>query len=104
LRVSQDQKFCFYQEKASSVNEADLRDIFKKATKSGCTSTVVLSPDPFPLTSSTSSAVKTPVGTEEGPDDPEPADEGDIQMEYSDELYTPSVRAVAKIKKEFRSE
>jgi hypothetical protein len=36
---------------------------------------VCLSPTP-----STSSAVKTPENTEEGP---EPADEGDIQMEYS---------------------
>jgi hypothetical protein len=27
--------------------------------------------------------MKTPENTEEGPDDPEPADGGDIQMEYS---------------------
>jgi hypothetical protein len=27
--------------------------------------------------------MKTPETTEEDPDDPEPADEGDIQMEYS---------------------
>jgi hypothetical protein len=37
-----------------------------------------LSPTP-----STFSEVKTPENTEEDPDDPEPADEGDIQMEYS---------------------
>jgi hypothetical protein len=69
----------FNQEKASSVKETDLRDMFKKATKSGCTSTVVLYPDPLSLTVSPSSATKTPVDTEEDPDDPEPADEEDIQ-------------------------
>ena len=63
------------------MKETDLRDLFKKATKSGCTSTVVLSPDPLSLTAATSSAVKTPLDTEEDPDDPEPADERDIQME-----------------------
>ena len=36
-----------------------------------------LSPNP------TSAALKTPENTEEDPDDPQPADEGDIQMEYS---------------------
>jgi hypothetical protein len=35
------------------------------------------------LTPSISSAVKTPENTEEEPDDPEPADDGDIRMEYS---------------------
>jgi len=60
------------------VKETDLRDMFKKATKSACTSTVVLSPDPLSLTASVSSAPKTPVDTQE---DPEPADEEDIQME-----------------------
>jgi hypothetical protein len=55
--------------------------MFRNATKSGCTSTIVLSPDPLSLTASTSSAAKTPVNTEEDPHDPEPADEEDIQME-----------------------
>jgi len=55
--------------------------MFRKATKSGCTSTIVLSPDPLSLTASTSLAAKTSVNTEEDPDDPEPADEEDIQME-----------------------
>jgi len=40
-------------------------------------SLVPLSPTP------TSSAVKTPENTEEDPDEPQPADEGDIQVEYS---------------------
>jgi hypothetical protein len=39
----------------------------------------------YPLSSTppTSSATKTPKNTEKNPDDPEPADEKDIQMEYS---------------------
>jgi hypothetical protein len=41
----------------------------------------VVSPDPLSPTPSTSSAVKTPKNTEENPDDPELADEGNIQME-----------------------
>ena len=45
--------------------------------------TAVVSPDPLFPTPSTSSAVKTPENIEEGPDDPEASDEGDIQMEYS---------------------
>ena len=40
--------------------------------------TVLLSHTP-----STSSAMKTPENAEEDPDDPEPEDEGDIQIEYS---------------------
>lgn len=70
----------FNQEKASSVKDTYLMDMFKKATKSAHTSTVVLSPDPLSLTASTSSATKTPADTEEDPDDHEPADEEDIQI------------------------
>jgi hypothetical protein len=55
----------------------------KKASKSVCASSVVVSPDTLSPTSSASSAMKTPKNTEEDPDDPDPADEGDIQMEYS---------------------
>jgi hypothetical protein len=65
------------------VKHADHREMFEKASKSVCSSTVVVSPDassPIPLTSS---AMKTPKNTEEGPDDLEPPYEGDIQMEYS---------------------
>jgi hypothetical protein len=32
---------------------------------------------------STFSAVRSPDNTKENPDDPDPADEGDIRMEYS---------------------
>jgi len=45
-------------------------------------STVVLS-DPLSPIPSPSSAMKTPENTEEDPDDSEPADEGDTQMEFS---------------------
>jgi hypothetical protein len=47
-----------------------------------CTSTLVVSPDPLPPPTST--ALKTPESTEEDSgNDPEPADEEDIQMKYS---------------------
>jgi hypothetical protein len=42
----------------------------------------VVSPDSVSY-STTSSAMKIPENTEEDPDEPEPADEGDIQMEYT---------------------
>jgi hypothetical protein len=57
--------------------------LFKKASKSVCTSTIVIAPDLLSPTPSTSSAMNTPESREEDSDDPEPADEGDIQMEYS---------------------
>ena len=39
----------------------------------------------------------TPEKNRKDPDDPEPADEGGSQMEYaSDQLYSPSIRAVTK--------
>jgi hypothetical protein len=70
-------------QKASSVKQADLRDMFKKASKNVCTSTDVVSPDHMSPTPSTSSVMKTPENTEEDPDDPQTTHEGDIQMEYS---------------------
>ena len=54
------------------MKQADLNDMFKKASSSVCTSTVVVSPDPLSPTPSTSSAIKTPESTEEDPDDSEP--------------------------------
>jgi hypothetical protein len=42
----------------------------------------VVSPDPLSPTP-ISLPVKTPENIEEDPDDTEPSDEGDIQMEYS---------------------
>jgi hypothetical protein len=64
------------------MKQADFRDMFKKASKSVCTSNVVISLDPLSPTPSTSSSMKTPKHTNKESGDPEPAD-GDIQMEYS---------------------
>ena len=52
---------------------------------------------PLPPTPLTSSALKTPENIEEDHEDPEPADNGDIQMECcADQLYSPSIGAVTK--------
>ena len=72
----------FANKRASSVKQADLRDMLKKASNSVCTSTAVVSPDHLSSGPSTSSAMKTPENAEDL-DDPEPADERDIQMEYA---------------------
>jgi hypothetical protein len=45
--------------KTSSMKQADLRDMFKKASKSVCTTMVVVSPDTLFPTPSTS-GMKTP--------------------------------------------
>jgi len=71
--------FAFYQIKASSVKQADLGAMFKKASKSVCTSNVV-SPDSL---SPTPSAVKTWENTEE---DLEPAD-GDKMSTWNTSLF-----------------
>jgi hypothetical protein len=65
------------------VKQADLKDRFKKASKSVCTSTILVSLDPLISYSINFQAMKTPENTEADPDEPEAADEGDIQMEYS---------------------
>jgi hypothetical protein len=57
--------------------------LFKKASMSVCTSTIVISPDLLSPPPSTSSAMNTPESREEDSDDPELADEGDIQVENS---------------------
>lgn len=65
------------------MNQADLRDTIKKASRCVCTSTIVLSLDPLSPTPSTNSVVKTAENTEEDPYDPHTADEGDNQIEYT---------------------
>jgi hypothetical protein len=57
--------------------------MLKTVSKSVCISTVVVSLDHLSPAPSTSTAVVTPEHTEKDPDDLAPADEGDIQMEYS---------------------
>lgn len=56
--------------------------MFKKASGNVHTSAVVLPPDPLSSTPSIPSNMKTPENTDDDPDDPQPAEEGDIQMEY----------------------
>jgi len=57
--------------------------MFKKASENVRTSAVVFSPDPLSPTPTNPSNMKTPENTEYDPDDPQPAEEGDIQMECS---------------------
>ena len=57
--------------------------MFQKASENVRTPAVVLSPDPLSPTPSIPSNIKTPENTEDNPDDPQPAEGGDIQMEYS---------------------
>jgi hypothetical protein len=74
------------------MEQADLSDMFKKASDSVCTWTIVISPHFWLLTPSTFSAIKTPENIEEDPDDPEQADGEDTQMEFSsDWLHSPSI-------------
>jgi hypothetical protein len=58
------------------MKHADLRDMFNKAFKGVCTSTIV-SPYPFSPPSA-SPALKIPENAEEDNDDHEPAEEGGI--------------------------
>ena len=69
--------------KKVSVKQTDLSGMLKNLSWSVGTSNFVISPDPLSPTPSTYSTMKTPQNTEEDPNDPEPADEGDIQMECS---------------------
>jgi hypothetical protein len=70
------------------MKQANLMNLLKKSSRTVCTSTAVVSPDPFSPTPLTSSTMKTSENTEGDPEDPERAD-GDIQMEYSSEwLYS----------------
>jgi NaMN:DMB phosphoribosyltransferase len=73
----------FTRKKAISVKQADLRDMFKKASRSACLSTIVVPHNLLSLIPLMSSALKTPENTEENPDKPKSADEGDIKMECS---------------------
>ena len=65
------------------MKQVHLRDMFKKASVNVCTWTAVVSSDPPSPTTSTCSARKTPENTEEEPDDPQPADDVGIQINYT---------------------
>jgi hypothetical protein len=58
------ESFALYQKKASSIKQSYLRDMFKKASTSVCTSTIEVSYDPLSPTPS-SSAIKTPENTQD---------------------------------------
>jgi len=73
----------FCQNKETSSMNTQTSGTCSKKPQSDCTSTVVLSPHTPCPTTSNSSVMKTPENKEEGPDSPEQAQEGDIQMEYS---------------------
>jgi hypothetical protein len=75
-------KFWFLPEKSSLLKQTGLKEMFKKASKVSLHQLLwyLLTLSPIP---STSSAKKTQENTEEDPDDPEPAEKEDIQMEYS---------------------
>lgn len=68
------------------MKQEDLRDTFTKVFYGVCSSTVVVSPDPLSSSPSTSSAQENRVVDS---DDPEAADEGDIQMVYCFDSCTP---------------
>jgi hypothetical protein len=73
------------------MKETDLGNMFRKAFKSVCTSTIVVSSDPLP-----SINILNFEDTRKQ-EDPEPAGEGDIQMEYSSEqLYRQNIGAVTE--------
>jgi hypothetical protein len=82
--------------KESFINETGRSQGYVQKGLQECLYITVLSPDPMSATP-TSSALKTTENTDEAADDPEPADEGDIQMKYSpDWFYSPSIKAVTK--------
>ena len=63
-----------------SMKQAVLTDMYKKASENDCTATDEVTADRWFPTPSTAPGVKTPADIE--PDDPESADEVEIQMEY----------------------
>ena len=70
----------------NKINEtAYIRDTFQKVSNGIWTQTATVSPDPLSPTAATFSTMKTPEKREENPNDPEPTDDGNIQMEYSSE-------------------
>jgi hypothetical protein len=58
---------CRKKKKALSIKQVDLMDMFKKASKCVCTSTILVSPDPLFPAPSTSAAMKATENIEEDP-------------------------------------
>jgi hypothetical protein len=70
------------------MKQEDFSDMFTKVSSGVCSSTLVVSPDPLSSVPLTSSA---PENREVDPDDPEAADEGDIQVVYCFDSCTTQV-------------
>jgi hypothetical protein len=68
----------------------------KRTSRSVCALNVVVRLHPLSPTLSISSDIQTPWNIEKDPDDPEPAEEGDIQMEYSWLVVEPKYRSSNK--------
>ena len=64
------------------MKQADLRDMFQKASKSVCISMIVVPPESLSPTLSASSAMKIPENKLVDSDYHTPADERHIQVEY----------------------
>jgi hypothetical protein len=78
--ISRPKVLLFTRKKLSPMKQADLRDMFKKASMSIYTSAVVVSPDPLVSYSINFFSHKDSIKhKKEDPDDPEPAD----GVEYS---------------------
>jgi hypothetical protein len=94
--LSQGLQFCLLPERSFINGTGRSQGHVQMASKSVCTSTVVVSPDPLSPTPSNSLAVKSPENTEGYLDDTEPATAGDNQMEFSSDWYSPSIGEVTK--------
>jgi hypothetical protein len=67
----------------TSTVEESSQEVLKKGSKTDCTFTIVVYPDNLSPIPSMFSSVKTSENIERDPDVPVPADEGDVQIEYS---------------------
>jgi hypothetical protein len=85
--------FTFYQKKNTISGTGTFQGhVPKKPYKSDCITRVVVPLDPLSPQPSTSSVMQTQEITHEDPDTPKPANDGDIQMEYSILVVQPEYR------------
>jgi hypothetical protein len=83
--------FALCKKKASSHEQADLRDVVKKAYKYVCTSLVLVAPDSLSPTASTSSSMKPTENTEEDRHYP------NQQMKEIARLNTPLISSAGRV-------
>jgi len=81
-RVISRPEVLFFTKEVPTVKQEDLRDMFKKASKSVCISMIVVPPESLFPTPSASSAMKAPENKLVDSDYNTPADERHIQVEY----------------------